>query len=101
MKLLLLVPAQISELLIKLSTVFQWCFDAWQSQRTFIIQPVSEFCDKQSVAEKALSVFTDLGSIVIKAYNSFSRLFLISSLWPQKDSFPLSQFVIGPLPVPE
>jgi len=53
------------------------------------------------VAEKALFGTTDLGLIVIKAWNSFSRLFLTFSLWPQKDSFPLSQFVIGSLSVPE
>jgi len=38
------------------------------------------FVTNSPVAEKALSGSTDLGLIVIKAWNSFSRLFLTSSL---------------------
>jgi len=58
------------------------------------------------VAEKTLSGSTDVGLIVIliviKAWHCFLRLqYLASSLQPQKDSFPLSQFVIGSHPVPE
>jgi len=52
------------------------------------------------VAEKCLSGSSDLGLIVIKAWKSFLG-YLTSSLEPQKDSFPFSQFVIGSLPVRE
>jgi len=38
------------------------------------------FVANSPVAEKALSGAIDLGLIVIKAWNSFSRLFLTSSL---------------------
>jgi len=38
------------------------------------------FVKNSTVAEKALSGSTDLGLIVIKAWNSFSQLFLTSSL---------------------
>jgi len=38
------------------------------------------FVTNSPVAEEAFSGFTDLGLIVIKAWNSFSRLFLTSSL---------------------
>ena len=58
------------------------------------------FATNSPVAEKALPGSTDLGLIVIKARNSF-QAYLTSALWPQKDSFPFSQFVIGSLPVPE
>jgi len=44
-------------------------------KHTFIIQSVSEFLANSPVAEKALSGSIDLGLIVIKAWNSFSRLF--------------------------
>jgi len=49
-----------------------------------MIQSVSEFCDKyrSPVAVKALSGSADLGLIVSKAWNSFSRLldlFLVAS----------------------
>jgi len=58
------------------------------------------FVRNSPVAEKALTGSTDLGLIVIKAWNSFLG-YLTSSLSPQKDSFPFSLFVIGSLPVPE
>jgi len=38
------------------------------------------FVANSPVAEKALSGSTDLGLVVIEAWNSFSRLFLTSSL---------------------
>jgi len=38
------------------------------------------FVTNSQVAEKALSGSTDLGSIVIKVWKSFSRLFLTSPL---------------------
>jgi len=58
------------------------------------------FVTNSPVAEKALSGPTDVGFIVIKEWYSFSRLFNLLFV-ASKDSFPLSQFVIGSLPVPE
>jgi len=50
------------------------------------------------VAEKALSDSTDLGLIVIKAWNSFSSLFDLFFVASRK-IISFSQFVIGSLPV--
>jgi len=63
-------------------------------------RPFLNFVTNSPVAEKALSGSTDMGLIVIKAWNSF-LVYLTSSLQPQKDSFPFSQCVIGSLPIPE
>jgi len=79
-ELLLLVPAQfISELLIKLNTVFSMIFiiltpDSQSTLSSFSL--FLSFVTNSPVAKKALSGSTDLGLVVIKAWNSFSRLFL-------------------------
>jgi len=57
------------------------------------------FVTHSPVAEKALSGSTDLGLTVIKAWNTFSRLFDV--VFVASNSFPVSQFAIGSLPVPE
>jgi len=58
------------------------------------------FVTSRPVTERAFSGSTDLGLIVVKAWNSFSRLFDLFSV-ALKNLFPFSQFVIGSLPVPE
>jgi len=74
-KLLLLVTAQlISELLIKLSTVFSMTFIilTHDNQSTFSsFSLFLSFATNSPVAEKALSGSTELGLFVIKAWYGF------------------------------
>jgi len=75
----LLVPALfISELLIKLSTVFQMMFIMLTHDNQSTLSSFSlflSFVSNSTVAGKTLSGSTDLGLIVIKAWYTFSRLF--------------------------
>jgi len=70
------------------------------NQSTLSSFSVFEFVTNSPVVEKSHSGSNDVGLIVIKAWYRFSRSFDLF-LWPQKDSFPFSHFVIGSLPALE